>query len=58
MDDSDGVAASGDGPLTYQWKKDGGDIAGATTATYTITSATSASAGTLSPFFHWDLFLS
>jgi hypothetical protein len=39
------VAASGDGPLTYQWKKDGGDIAGATSATYAISSASAASAG-------------
>jgi len=29
------VAASGSGTLTYQWKKDGGDIAGATSASYT-----------------------
>ncbi|MGC4072788.1 MAG: pectinesterase family protein [Nibricoccus sp.] len=30
------VAASGTAPLTYQWKKGGADISGATSATYTI----------------------
>ena len=38
------VGATGAG-LTYQWQKDGIDISGATSATYTITSATAALAG-------------
>ena len=40
------VAATGSGTLTYQWKKDGSPIAAATSATYSITSATAAHAGT------------
>lgn len=39
------VTASGDG-LTYQWQKDGVDIAGATSASYAITNAQAATAGT------------
>jgi hypothetical protein len=39
------VVAAGTGTLTYQWKKDGNDIAGATSATYTITGAAAADAG-------------
>ncbi|MCX7922339.1 MAG: DUF4347 domain-containing protein [Clostridia bacterium] len=45
------VAATGDAPLTYQWKKggtdvsDGGNISGATTDTLTITNAQAADAG-------------
>ncbi|WP_101690493.1 hypothetical protein [Dysgonomonas massiliensis] len=31
------IAASGTSPLTYQWQKDGANIAGATTSTYTAT---------------------
>ncbi len=38
------VVATGTG-LTYQWKKDGGDIAGATSASYSVAAATSANAG-------------
>lgn len=38
------VAATGTG-LTYQWRKDGTAITGATSATYTITAATAANAG-------------
>jgi hypothetical protein len=30
------VAASGDAPLTYQWRRNGVDIAGATSATYVL----------------------
>jgi hypothetical protein len=32
------VVATGTGPLTYQWRRDGADIAGATGATYTAAS--------------------
>ena len=39
------VTASGDGVLTYQWKKDGTDVAGATTATYAVSATSSSSAG-------------
>lgn len=33
------VSATGTGPLNYKWRRNGVDIAGATTATYVITSA-------------------
>lgn len=36
---------TGTAPLTYQWKKDGANIAGATSATYAIASAATADAG-------------
>ena len=39
------VVASGASPLTYDWKKDGTSISGATNATYTIASAASTAAG-------------
>jgi hypothetical protein len=39
------VVASGTATLTYQWKKDGTSISGATAATYTIASATLTDAG-------------
>lgn len=39
------VFASGQGPLHYQWQKDGTNIPGATNATYIISSAQSADAG-------------
>lgn len=39
------VAASGTAPITYQWKKDGASISGATTASYTVASAASSHAG-------------
>jgi trimeric autotransporter adhesin len=39
------VAASGSGTLTYQWRKGGTPITGATSATFTITSASVADGG-------------
>ncbi len=39
------VAATGTGPFTYQWRFDGTPIAGATSATYIVASATAATAG-------------
>jgi uncharacterized delta-60 repeat protein len=39
------VTASGYGPLTYQWRKDGEPVAGATAAAYTIPSVSSEHAG-------------
>jgi large repetitive protein len=39
------VAASGTGPLSYQWQKDTVNLTGATSATLTLSSVTSANAG-------------
>jgi len=39
------VVAAGISPLTYQWRKDGADIAGATASSYSISSTSSTSAG-------------
>ena len=39
------VVGAGSGTLTYQWQKDGDDITGATSASYTVTAATAADAG-------------
>jgi hypothetical protein len=39
------VVATGDGPLTFQWSKDGATIAGATASTYLVPSVTTATAG-------------
>ena len=39
------VAAQDDGPLTYQWSKDGVAVPGGTTATYTVPAASAAHAG-------------
>ena len=39
------VAATGSGTLSYQWKKDGTAISGATAATYSIAAAQSSDAG-------------
>ncbi|WKL03688.1 X2-like carbohydrate binding domain-containing protein [Paenibacillus amylolyticus] len=39
------VTASGDAPLSYQWKKNGTDIIGATSSTLTVTNAQSVDAG-------------
>lgn len=40
------VMATGSGSLSYQWKKDGTPISGATSASYSFTGATAAAAGT------------
>jgi Immunoglobulin I-set domain. len=42
------VSASGTAPLTYQWRKDGAPISGATNASYSISSAQSGHAGAYS----------
>ena len=42
------VVATGGTGLTYQWRKDGNPIAGATNSTYTVTNVTAASAGNYS----------
>ena len=39
------VAASGSAPLSYQWKKNGSNISGATSSSYTISTVTSGDAG-------------
>ncbi|PYI88856.1 MAG: hypothetical protein DME26_02655, partial [Verrucomicrobia bacterium] len=39
------VTASGTGPFSYQWRKGGVNISGATSASYTIASVTAADAG-------------
>jgi hypothetical protein len=39
------VTATGTAPLSYQWKKDGGNIPGATTSCYTINPVSSGDAG-------------
>ena len=42
------VSASGAAPLTYQWRKDGAAIAGATAATFTLPAARPSDAGSYS----------
>jgi len=42
------VAASGPGPFTYQWRKDGAAIAGATSATLALTGVTASQSGSYS----------
>lgn len=42
------VGATGPGTLSYQWRKNGADIAGATAAEYRVSALTSAHAGTYS----------
>ena len=42
------AAAGGDAPLRYQWRKNGGNLVGATNATYLITNVTTLRAGTYS----------
>lgn len=39
------AAASGTPPLSYQWRKDGANISGATSATFTLASVATAAAG-------------
>ncbi len=39
------VAAAGDAPLTYQWQRNGGDIAGAVATSYSIAAAANADSG-------------
>src|SRR5207237_7828480 len=39
------TTASGNGPFSYQWLKDGVDISGATAPTYSIASVSAADAG-------------
>ena len=39
------LTATGDGPLTYQWRKDGAAISGATSATFTVANAQAADMG-------------
>jgi hypothetical protein len=41
------VIARGNAPLSYQWRKNGVDIAGATSATYTTPPATVGDNGSL-----------
>jgi beta-galactosidase len=41
------VTATGTAPLTYQWKKNGANIAGATKASYTTPATTKADNGSL-----------
>ena len=41
------VTATGNGPLTYQWKKNGTDISGATASTYTTPATSSADTGAM-----------
>jgi alpha-tubulin suppressor-like RCC1 family protein len=42
------VAAEGAGPFTYQWRRNGVDIAGATTATFELSNVQAAQAGSYS----------
>lgn len=42
------VITRGDAPLTYQWRKDGVNISGATSATYTISNADTTDTGSYS----------
>jgi len=39
------VTATGDGPISYQWRRDGVDVAGATSPTITLASTTAADSG-------------
>src|SRR5882724_986713 len=44
------VAASGTSPLSYQWRKDGTNIPGATTSSYTLPTLSPAQAGSYAAF--------
>jgi len=44
------VTATSPSPMTYQWKKDGADLSGATTATYSISTTSSSNAGNYTVF--------
>jgi hypothetical protein len=41
------IGAAGTAPLTYQWQKNGADIPGATSSSYTTSAATSADSGAM-----------
>lgn len=43
------VIATGTAPLTYEWRKDGALVVGATNAVLTLTSVTAASGGATRP---------
>jgi uncharacterized delta-60 repeat protein len=49
--DVDGIPSTGTGAITYQWKANGGNIAGATSSTYTLTQAEVGKAITLAANF-------
>jgi hypothetical protein len=44
-DASFSVTASGDSPLSYQWRLNGNSVSGSTTSSYTVTAVTEANAG-------------
>ena len=46
------VAASGTQPMTYQWQRNGVNIAGATSASYTLSGITAADNNACVPLHH------